>query len=82
MTRRKIPAAVRRAVFANAGLRCQIGLVGCTVEATEIDHIVPVAYGGTNEISNLRASCRSCNRRRPNPANRPKPPPRMGDVSP
>lgn len=28
----------------------------------EIDHIVPVANGGTNDESNLRATCYSCNR--------------------
>lgn len=32
--------------------------------ATEPDHRVPVFAGGTSERSNLRASCRSCNRGR------------------
>jgi 5-methylcytosine-specific restriction endonuclease McrA len=28
----------------------------------EIDHIVPWAYGGRNELNNLALSCRRCNR--------------------
>lgn len=28
--------------------------------ATEVDHIVPVSKGGTNEMDNLQALCKSC----------------------
>ena len=38
---------------------------GCNCEGgMEIDHFYPLAKGGTHEISNLRVSCRSCNRRK------------------
>jgi 5-methylcytosine-specific restriction endonuclease McrA len=30
-------------------------------KAGSVDHIVPVSKGGTNEESNLRWMCRSCN---------------------
>jgi len=41
-----------------AGGRC----VYCGREAPlEIEHILPVARGGTNAMSNLAAACRSCN---------------------
>ena len=30
----------------------------------EIDHVVPIAKGGTNDVGNLRAACRTCNRRK------------------
>jgi len=32
--------------------------------AAEVDHIWPVAKGGTNDFGNLIAACRSCNRRK------------------
>lgn len=34
----------------------------CGAPAEEIDHIEPFPLGGTNEWSNLTASCQSCNR--------------------
>ena len=29
----------------------------------EVDHVVPLARGGTNDVSNLALRCRSCHRR-------------------
>lgn len=34
----------------------------CGEPATEIDHLVPVAKGGTDHLDNLVSACRSCNR--------------------
>lgn len=34
----------------------------CGQEATEVDHIIPVKHGGTNDESNLTAACVRCNR--------------------
>ena len=51
----------RRAVF---GGRCWLRLPGCTGEGTEIDHVIPVARGGTNWPANLRPICVHCNRRK------------------
>ena len=36
--------------------------VHCGAIATDIDHIVPIADGGTDELSNLRPACARCNR--------------------
>lgn len=36
----------------------------CGRPATEVDHIVPVAAGGTTTIHNLAPACRACNRRK------------------
>ena len=68
--RPKIPAATRRLVMERDGHACTIGLPGCTVDRyIHIDHIRPRAYGGSDHPDNLRVACRSCNLRRPNPAN-------------
>lgn len=36
----------------------------CGREATEVDHIIAIANGGTNEPSNLVAACKPCNGRK------------------
>jgi 5-methylcytosine-specific restriction endonuclease McrA len=50
---------VRPLVLARAGGRCE--WPGCTAWATSVDHVIPLAYGGTHHPDNLRASCRKCN---------------------
>ena len=67
--RRHIPAAVRRAVWRKYGGACcyQDPLTGVTCGSThlvQIDHIVPVAQGGSDDIPNLRLRCSVHNRRR------------------
>lgn len=32
----------------------------CAAPATEVDHIQPRAYGGTEDLSNLRSLCHPC----------------------
>jgi 5-methylcytosine-specific restriction endonuclease McrA len=58
----KITREVRkRVLFRDRGL-CQIGGPLCTVTATEVDHIVPLADGGAaHDETNLRAACKPCN---------------------
>jgi 5-methylcytosine-specific restriction endonuclease McrA len=56
-------AAYRRMVAAvqHLGPRCWLcGRAG----ADTLDHVVPVAYGGTNTPANLRPAHKSCNSRR------------------
>ena len=56
---REFTAEVKRAVIAVAGHRC----ARCRTEtALEVDHIVPVALGGTNEVMNAMTLCRTCHR--------------------
>jgi 5-methylcytosine-specific restriction protein A len=56
-----IPAALRRRVYARDGYRCvYCGRNGRRILLT-IDHVFPVALGGTNNPGNLATACRSCN---------------------
>lgn len=58
--KRYISSAVRHAVVMRDRGLCQ----NCgSSHRIEIDHIVPFAKGGKNELSNLRLLCRACNQR-------------------
>jgi hypothetical protein len=53
---------VRLVILERDGYVCQVRGPHCSVAATEVDHIVPVADGGlVFDPQNLRASCRNCN---------------------
>ena len=57
-----LPVALKRAVFGRAQGRCEYIAKDqrrCTSRfRLEIDHILPLALNGTNEIDNLRVACR------------------------
>ena len=51
----------RRLILARDGHRCQLGIAGiCLSIATEVDHIVPRAVGGSDALDNLRSVCHPC----------------------
>jgi 5-methylcytosine-specific restriction protein A len=50
-----------RALLLKDHPRCSLRFPGCTGGADTIDHIVSVARGGTNDLSNLRPACLHCN---------------------
>lgn len=51
----------RKQILARDRYTCQMQVPGvCTYMATEDDHIIPLAEGGTDDLSNRRAVCRSC----------------------
>lgn len=56
--RKPIPYNLRALVFARDDLRCV--RCGSDVYLT-IDHIIPLARGGTDDIENLQTLCRPCN---------------------
>ena len=53
---------LRNFIFNRSNNKC----VYCGAKATEIDHIVARANGGTNSTYNLAASCRTCNQMKSN----------------
>ena len=65
---RYVSATKRKQVIERQGHRCVYRCVYCSGDLrdspTEIDHIKPVAAGGTNGLSNLQALCQTCNRRK------------------
>jgi uncharacterized protein YozE (UPF0346 family) len=62
-TRRTLPLKVRFQVLKQNNYSCQIcGLTASNGARLEVDHKVPVAKGGTNDIQNLWALCFECNR--------------------
>ena len=60
--RQPIPRKLRHRVFQRDGYRCRE--CGATNKQTRlhVDHIKPVAKGGTNDLSNLQTLCEACNR--------------------
>jgi len=63
MTERKpLSKSARFAVFKRDHFTCQYCGKKAPDVILEVDHIVPVAEGGTNDFINLVTSCRDCNR--------------------
>ena len=60
--RQPISRQLRHQVFQRDGYRCRE--CGATNKQTRlhVDHIKPVAKGGTNDLSNLQTLCEDCNR--------------------
>lgn len=57
--------AIRARVLARDGWTCQCeecAATGRVLVAHEVDHIVPLAAGGTDDMSNLRAINRECHK--------------------
>lgn len=63
MTRQRKPLsrALRFAVLAAAGFRCQYCGQTAPAVVLHVDHVIPVTAGGTDDRSNLVAACSSCN---------------------
>jgi len=59
--RKAIPKAIRFDVFKRDSFKCQYCGATAPDVVLVIDHIKPVSKGGTNDITNLIASCEACN---------------------
>lgn len=60
--RKTIPDWKRDLIFERCQGKCELKLEGCTNIATEVDHLIPVSKGGSDDITNLRGSCSNCNK--------------------
>lgn len=59
--RRKLPRSLVTEVKSRDGAKCQ----ACNTESDlQIDHIIPVALGGSDDIDNLQVLCRPCNQKK------------------
>ena len=56
-----VPGSIRYQVLKRAGGCCEACGVSIRTTQIDVDHIVPRALGGSNDISNLQALCRTCN---------------------
>lgn len=85
MTKRTetVGAAVRISVMKRDRFRCTYCGVPGTDAELEVDHIISVATGGSNHMSNLTTACRGCNQKKgagPAPIARAPSPPKPGPV--
>lgn len=60
--RKNLSKKIRFEVFKRDSFTCQYCGSKAPDAILEVDHIVPVIEGGTNDILNLITSCRDCNR--------------------
>jgi len=61
MERRRLRPSLRFAILARDGYRCQYCGASAPAVTLHIDHIVPVAKGGTDDPENLITACETCN---------------------
>ncbi len=63
-SRISIPPEVRAYVFQRDHYQCQSCGKMQTQTALQVDHIIPIANGGSNDLSNLQTLCRRCNQQK------------------
>lgn len=64
--RKQINRRTQNAVYARDGFKCKECGEEPGPEKLQVDHIIPVTAGGSNELSNLRVLCEDCNRAKSN----------------
>ncbi|WP_448601928.1 HNH endonuclease [Thermoleptolyngbya sp.] len=57
----RIPSEVRRYVMERDRHQCNHCGAGSEQAELTVDHIIPLAQGGANDLSNLQVLCRRCN---------------------
>jgi 5-methylcytosine-specific restriction protein A len=61
LKRKKLPENTRLSIYKKHNFKCAICKVDLTLVAPHIDHIVPLAKGGQDILSNLQPLCGPCN---------------------
>ena len=56
--RRQLGEALYKELWARQGCKCN--LCDCAGAARDVDHIVPLCLGGSNELENLQIICSNC----------------------
>lgn len=59
--RQSLPSALRFEILARDGFKCTYCGQSAGRRWLEVDHIIPLSAGGTNDRANLRTSCVQCN---------------------
>ena len=64
--RRKIPTRLRRAIILRAHQQCEYcrSPEAFSLDTFTIDHILPVAASGSDDLDNLAFACHNCNNRK------------------
>lgn len=62
--RKRVKRSLRLAVYERDNFTCQYCGAHADEEELQIDHIVPVSRGGTNDFNNLITSCSTCNKKK------------------
>jgi 5-methylcytosine-specific restriction endonuclease McrA len=60
--KRAVKRAVKRAAMRDCGRRCVYCATALDYTIATIDHVVPLAHGGSHTPGNLVAACARCNR--------------------
>lgn len=60
--RKSFSKATKKFLYDKANRTCQLCGRKLTFKEMTVDHIVPLAKNGTNDIANLQCACKMCNR--------------------
>ena len=61
LRRKKLPENTRLAIMAKSDYKCVLCGIDLTLVKPHIDHIIPIAKGGTDSQDNWQAVCQKCN---------------------
>ena len=63
-TRGSIPKRMRTEIYLRDKFTCQFCQISPTKDELTIDHLIPLALGGLDEVTNYVTCCLSCNKRK------------------